>query len=82
MNISVQISYYPLSHNFNQVITDFLQVLEQKNIRTEVGPMSTVIKGNYDEVMDTLKEMLHPFMERYPSIFTLTLSNACDSCVA
>ena len=82
MNISVQIGYYPLKENFNPIITEFIGLLEQQNIKAEVGQMSTIITGNYDEVMDILKKLLYPFLERYPSIFTLTISNACNSCIS
>jgi uncharacterized protein YqgV (UPF0045/DUF77 family) len=82
MNISVQIGYYPLSNNFNDVIMEFIDLLHQENIPAEVGPMSTIITGNYNEVMDLLKKMLYPFLERYPSVFTLTISNSCNSCIS
>jgi uncharacterized protein YqgV (UPF0045/DUF77 family) len=82
MNISVQIGYYPLSNNFNEVLTEFIELLEQEEIHAEVGLMSTVITGNYNEVMDMLKKLLYPFLERYPSIFTLTISNSCGSCIS
>ncbi len=82
MNISVQIGYYPLNENFNPIITEFIELLEQQHIQAEVGQMSTVITGNYNEVMDTLKKILYPFLERYPSVFTLTISNSCNSCIS
>ena len=42
--------------------------------------MSTVISGEYDEVMILLVQTIIPFIAEYPSVFTLKIANACKSC--
>ena len=78
MNISLEISYYPLTEKYSTPVKEFLDGLgSDHRISVHQGPMSTLISGDYDVVMQDLIRRLRPFMEKYPSVFTVKLSNAC-----
>ncbi|QGY46054.1 hypothetical protein GM418_21000 [Maribellus comscasis] len=78
MEITAEISYYPLKENYNKPIQEFIDTLtENQKVTFETGMMSTVISGGYDEVMLLLVQTIKPFMEKYPSLFTLKIANTC-----
>lgn len=81
MEITVEISYYPLMEDYIELVEQFLQKLaENRRVKFEFGTMSSLMTGTYEEVMELLNVQLKPFLERYPSVFTLKISNACSSC--
>lgn len=59
--IAVEISFYPLNSDFKPPIRDFISRLRQ-NSRLEVvsNTMSTQVRGDYDDVFDTLKREMRP----------------------
>lgn len=81
MEISVEISYFPLTDNHLQPVDDFIAAItKSKKVKIEPGIMSSLLTGPYDEIMKLLHCEMKPFMEKYPSIFTLKLSNSCSVC--
>ncbi len=59
MRMTVEISMYPFQEKFRNPIKEFIGKLEQyEQLQITPGPTSTVIIGDYDEVMDCLREML------------------------
>lgn len=81
MEISVEISYYPLDNQYDKMVTEFLEALsEYKKCEIKIGLMSTLIIGDYDNIMDMLKITLKPFLENYPSVFKISIASACKSC--
>ena len=80
MEITVEISYYPLKDNYLAPVEHFIQELKEKpGITVQPGTMSTLITGSYEEVMELLHRKLKHFMEKYPSVFTLKISNVCKA---
>jgi uncharacterized protein YqgV (UPF0045/DUF77 family) len=80
MEITVEISYYPLKDNYLAPVEHFIQELEENpGITVEPGTMSTLISGRYEDVMELLHRKLKLFMEKYPSVFALKISNACKA---
>ncbi|MGQ9848372.1 MAG: hypothetical protein ACUVQP_12855 [Bacteroidales bacterium] len=78
MNITLEISYYPLDNNANQIIKEFIEMLnESKLFQISVQPMSTLIIGEYNNIFPFLTDKILLIMEKYPSVFVLKLSNAC-----
>ncbi|MDX9881615.1 MAG: hypothetical protein RBS73_06075 [Prolixibacteraceae bacterium] len=81
MEISVEISYYSLTDDYKKPVKEFLGALQtSNNVSIEPGTMSSVITGQYDDVMKLLDETIKIFMDKYPSVFTLKISNACKTC--
>lgn len=81
MEISVQISYYPLNEEFNSIVGEFIRQLSQvSGLQIETGMMSSLITGDYDLVMHALKETMYPYLDKYQSVFTITVASACKRC--
>lgn len=77
MIITLEISYYPLADNYSIIIDDFIRKISNKNITVEIGKMSTIMIGEYDEIMGILTNSMKELMIEYPSIFNLKISNSC-----
>lgn len=83
MEISIEISYYSLTGDYKTPVVEFLNELTvSDDLRIEPGMMSTTITGEYDRVMLLLNKTIRLFMEKYPSVFTLKIANACSVCKA
>jgi uncharacterized protein YqgV (UPF0045/DUF77 family) len=81
MEITVEIGYYPLMDDYEKPVESFLEKLaENKKIALESGTMSSLLTGNYEDMMELLNQQLKPFLEKYPSVFTLKISSACKTC--
>lgn len=81
MEVTVEISFYPLKDNYLAPVEHFIQELkENRGTTVEPGTMSTLISGRYEDVMELLHHKLKLFMEKYPSVFNLKVSNACKTC--
>ena len=59
MNISIDISMYPLREDFEDTIISFIQRVRASQFRVEENGLSTQIFGPYSELMDFLKENIH-----------------------
>jgi len=57
MQASIEISLYPLTENYIPVIKGFIEQLNKKNknLIIETNMMSTQIFGDYDELIDLLR---------------------------
>ncbi|GAB4371062.1 MAG: hypothetical protein Kow009_07440 [Spirochaetales bacterium] len=76
--ISVEISYYPLVSSYGAIVSRFLERLQSyEELSIQTGSMSTVITGEYETVFQALQQEIRSFMEQYPSVFTLKVSNSC-----
>ncbi len=81
MEITVEIGYYPLMDNYEKPVEDFIEKLaENKKITIEYGTMSSLLTGRYEDVMELMNQQLKPYLEKYPSVFTLKISSACKTC--
>ena len=71
MELSVEISKYPLADDYIPAIKDFIDRLQATEGLSVVGnTMSTQIFGDYDLVMDTLKTEIKKSYEQFgKSIF-------------
>ncbi|MCA0932848.1 hypothetical protein LCM02_10330 [Lutimonas saemankumensis] len=59
MNISVDISMYPLHKDFEEPIINFIKSLRTSGFHIEENGLSTQIFGAYKEVMNFLNENIH-----------------------
>ena len=78
MNISVEISMYPLTKNYESPIVKFIDQLNQhEGIKIITNTMSTQIFGNYELVMKALTpEIRAAFMAEPTTIMVLKIINA------
>ena len=73
MEISVDISMYPLQKDFEAPILAFIDMLEkEKSVEVVRNELSTQVHGDYKTIMSLLeKEMFSVFTEIPDSIFVL-----------
>ncbi|MEX0813356.1 MAG: YkoF family thiamine/hydroxymethylpyrimidine-binding protein [Chitinophagales bacterium] len=77
MEASIEISLYPLSENYKDVIVEFLKSLKSKNanLRIETNGLSTQIFGEYDALMKLLQGEMKKVLEENKAVFILKLSS-------
>lgn len=77
MNVSIDISYYPLKDEFIPPIKDFIDRLNTySNIAVRTNGMSTQVFGKYFEVMEIITNEIHESFELPHSVFILKIINA------
>jgi len=77
MNVSVEISYYPLNVEFIPPIKDFINRLNgHDQLRVKTNGMSTQVFGEYDDVMKILTSEIRRSFELPHSVFVLKVINA------
>jgi len=77
MNISVDISYYPLKVEFVKPILDFIHRLQDcKELEFTRNGMSTQVFGEYDVVMSILIKEIKKSFEIPSSVFILKMVNS------
>ncbi|MBP5979414.1 MAG: thiamine-binding protein [Halomonas sp.] len=71
MYLSVQLSYYPLAHDFKPLVKDVVKRLEASGLEVYPNRMSTQIFGEFDAVMNALGEVMKWSFETYgKAVFT------------
>jgi len=64
MQVTVEISLYPLNTHFGPFILDFIQNLRShKGLKIKTNTMSTQMTGPFDTVMNALKAELAPALQ-------------------
>jgi len=77
MKIAVDISLYPLAEDFVPPIRDVIGRLNRHSqLDVVTNPMSTQIRGEYDDVMAALKEEMKTTFENLPkAVFAIKILN-------
>ncbi|HKK77440.1 MAG TPA: thiamine-binding protein [Saprospiraceae bacterium] len=78
MNISIEVSMYPLDTNYLVPIQDYIDRLNQfEDIRVRTNSMSTQIFGPYDTVMKAVSVAnKHTFLEEEKVVFVMKMINS------
>ena len=77
MNISVDISYYPLKDEFIPPIQDFIDRMNKyEDLIVQTNGMSTQIFVEYFVLMNALTKEIHDSFELPHSVFVLKIINA------
>lgn len=63
MKISVELTLSPLQDDWEPAIIDFIKRLRNSGLTVLENPLSTQIYGDYDEVMDLLKDEMKVALE-------------------
>lgn len=77
MQVAVDISLYPLDADFIPPIKDVIERLNQyDDIEVVTNPMATQLRGEYDTVMDALKQEIGVTFDAIPkAIFAIKILN-------
>ena len=77
MRVSVDISLYPLTEDFIPPIDDVIERLNQhEKITVITNPMSTQLRGEYEDVMAALDQEVKVTFESMPkAVFTIKILN-------
>tara|TARA_B100000575_G_C22902395_1_gene524473 strand:- start:194 stop:463 length:270 start_codon:yes stop_codon:yes gene_type:complete len=77
MQVSIEISLYPLNENFILQIDNFISRLKKyDSIEVRTNNMSTQLFGQYDDLIKVLKvEMERTFKNQTKSVFNLKIVN-------
>ena len=77
MIATVEISMYALENAYEQKVIDFIQRIKRnKNIRVEVNGLSTQLFGEYNELMDLLRDEMKSVFENGKAVFVLKLAGS------
>jgi uncharacterized protein YqgV (UPF0045/DUF77 family) len=77
MKIAVDISLYPITNDFIPPIDDVIQRLKShESLEVTTNPMSTQIRGDYDEVMSVInREVKKTFETSRKAVFVIKILN-------
>jgi uncharacterized protein YqgV (UPF0045/DUF77 family) len=77
MRVAVDISLYPLTSDFIPPIDDVIERLKSHgSLEIDTNPMSTQIRGDYDEVMSVLNdEIRKTFETSRKAVFVIKILN-------
>lgn len=77
MRVAVDISLYPLDSDFIPPIKDVIRRLNSHDsIEVVTNPMSTQLRGEYDDVMNALKQEIGVTFEELPkAVFAIRILN-------
>ncbi len=74
MNVSIDISMYPLHKDFETPIQEFIKKLRTTNFQILENPLSTQVYGDYKEVMDWINNNIHAsFLNEDNCVFILKI---------
>jgi len=78
MGIAAQVSLYPLRQDhLSPAIGELVGAFQEHGLEARMGPMSTLVWGNDEEVFAALKEGFRRAAARGEIVMVVTLSNAC-----
>ena len=63
MKISVELTLSPLQDDYETEIIRFIKALRASGLKVLENPLSTQVYGEYDQVMDLLREEVRRSME-------------------
>ncbi len=74
MAVLLQINIIPIGKegaSLSDALAEVLKVVEERNIPYQLGPMSTVLEGELDTLLDVAREMHEVcFVQGYPRVVT------------
>lgn len=72
MNISIEISLYPLDKEFKPIIKEFINKIKSyDDISVIYNNISTQFTGEYNMVFDVLKNEIKPVFDKHKAVFVM-----------
>jgi uncharacterized protein YqgV (UPF0045/DUF77 family) len=77
MKVALDISLYPITNDFIPPIDDVIERLRAyESLKVDTNPMSTQIRGDYDEVMSAIsRELKTTFEKERKAVFVIKILN-------
>ena len=79
MKTTVEISLYKLQEedskgNYKLIVKEFLKSIQNKNLEIETNGLSSLIYGDYSDIIELLNNEVRDFLDQYRSVFVLKIS--------
>lgn len=76
MLASLEISLYPLTESYEEIIIDFLKDtnVNYPNLRIETNGLSTQIFGSYDTLMELMQNEIKTVLDENKAVFVFKLA--------
>jgi uncharacterized protein YqgV (UPF0045/DUF77 family) len=79
MKTTVEISLYKLQEensvdNYKVIVKEFLNKINNKNLEIETNGLSSIIYGEYSDIIKLLNNEVKDFLEKYRTVFVLKIS--------
>lgn len=79
MKTTVEISLYKLqeedsNYNYKLIVKEFLKSIQNKNLEIETNGLSSLIYGDYSDIIELLNNEVKDFLDKYRSVFVLKIS--------
>lgn len=65
MELSVELSYYPLDADYKPLIRAFIEALKTSGLDVHSNRMSTQLFGDFDDVMSALSQLMKWSFEQH-----------------
>ena len=73
MKITVDISLYPLDADYKPAIKEFVRALRSRDgLQVRTNQLSTQVNGDFDAVMDALRDCMRESMQAGPRMVFVT----------
>ena len=77
MIATIEISMYALTDGYEKKVIDFIQRIKKNNgIRVEVGGLSTMLYGEYDVLMQVVKEEMKHDFDNGKAVFIMKIAGS------
>jgi uncharacterized protein YqgV (UPF0045/DUF77 family) len=78
MIIIAELSLYPLREKYGEEILRFVEKIRSATgISVETNAMSTLITGEYDDLMNLLQKEIKPVFNALKAVIVIKISNSC-----
>lgn len=78
--ISCQVSLYPLGNpEYQKVVLEALKNLNTGDMQVDVNPMSTILKGDDEEVWKAVRHLYETGRKSGDVVMVVTLSSRCGA---
>ena len=79
MKTTVEISLYKLQEedsngNYKLIVKEFLKSIQNKNLEIETNGLSSLIYGDYSDIIELLNNEVKDFLDKHRSVFVLKIS--------
>lgn len=73
MKASCEISFYPLTENYKELIISFIETVKEQHpeVRVDVTGLSTLLVGEWTALMEVMNQEVHDILEREKAVFVM-----------